>query len=87
MEFYKHNYVFLGANFSPATSGPPPKPAPPSFPNSPVAAGISPVKVAPVSSTAVVPPGQPMQSMTTSAMGKIKCSFFTLYFFNVYLNF
>ncbi|KAK1128818.1 hypothetical protein K0M31_019963 [Melipona bicolor] len=58
-----------GANFSPATSGPPPKPAPPSFPNSPVAAGISPVKAAPVSATVVVPPGQPMQSMTTSAMG------------------
>ncbi|XP_043521564.1 intersectin-1 isoform X12 [Frieseomelitta varia] len=64
-----------GANFSPATSGPPPKPAPPSFPNSPVAAGISPIKVAPVSATAVVPPGQPMQSMTTSAMDLLDLEF------------
>ncbi|XP_014470507.1 PREDICTED: intersectin-1 isoform X2 [Dinoponera quadriceps] len=35
----------IGSNFTSATSGPPPKPAPPSFPNSPVAAGISPIKV------------------------------------------
>nr|XP_031841629.1 intersectin-1 isoform X3 [Nomia melanderi] len=58
----------VGANFIPATAGPPPKPAPPSFPNSPVAAGMSPVKVLPVSATPVVPPVQPIQQMTTSAM-------------------
>ncbi|XP_076392418.1 dynamin associated protein 160 isoform X5 [Megachile rotundata] len=57
----------IGANFSPVTSIPPPKPAPPSFPNSPVAAGISPLKAPPA--TAVAPPVQPIQSMTTSAIG------------------
>ncbi|OAD53884.1 Intersectin-2, partial [Eufriesea mexicana] len=62
----------IGANFSPATSGPPPKPAPPSFPNSPVAAGISPVKVPPVSATVPVPPVQPM---TTSAMDLLELEF------------
>ncbi|XP_025153688.1 intersectin-2 isoform X3 [Harpegnathos saltator] len=35
----------IGSNFTPATGGPPPKPAPPSFPNSPVTAGISPMKI------------------------------------------
>ncbi|XP_076754423.1 dynamin associated protein 160 isoform X3 [Xylocopa sonorina] len=64
----------IGANFSPATSGPPPKPAPPSFPNSPVAAGISPVKVAPVSATAV-PSVQPVQPMTTSAIDILDLEF------------
>ncbi|XP_054002399.1 intersectin-1 isoform X6 [Hylaeus anthracinus] len=58
----------VGANFSPAISGPPPKPAPPSFPNSPVAAGISPVTVPPISATAIVPPGQPIQPMATAAI-------------------
>ncbi|XP_076618966.1 dynamin associated protein 160 isoform X3 [Colletes latitarsis] len=58
----------IGANFTPAISGPPPKPAPPSFPNSPVAAGISPVKVPPISAATVVPSIQPIQPMTTSAI-------------------
>ncbi|XP_029038941.2 intersectin-2 isoform X7 [Osmia bicornis bicornis] len=56
----------IGANFSPVTSIPPPKPAPPSFPNSPVAAGMSPMNVPPVSA-AVAPPVQPLQSMATSS--------------------
>ncbi|XP_026672719.1 intersectin-1 isoform X4 [Ceratina calcarata] len=59
----------IGANFSPITSGPPPKPAPPSFPNSPVAAGISPVKVPPVPAAPIIPPVQPVQPMTASTMG------------------
>ncbi|XP_026300046.1 intersectin-1 isoform X8 [Apis mellifera] len=58
-----------GANFSPVISGPPPKPAPPSFPNSPVAAGISPVKVSSVSATTVVPSVQSVQSMNASTIG------------------
>ncbi|XP_068979459.1 intersectin-1 isoform X2 [Bombus flavifrons] len=66
----------IGANFSPATSGPPPKPAPPSFPNSPVATGISPVKVPPVSATAIVPPVvQSVQPMTTSTMDLLDLEF------------
>ncbi|XP_076663199.1 dynamin associated protein 160 isoform X5 [Andrena cerasifolii] len=56
----------LGPNFAPVTAIPPPKPSPPSFPNSPVAAGISPVKIPPAPSAAVIPPVQPM---TTSAIG------------------
>ncbi|XP_071567656.1 intersectin-1 isoform X11 [Temnothorax nylanderi] len=36
--------TLIGSNFVAATGGPPPKPAPPSFPNSPVA-GMSPMKV------------------------------------------
>ncbi|XP_076164152.1 dynamin associated protein 160 isoform X2 [Ptiloglossa arizonensis] len=59
----------VGANFSPAISGPPPKPAPRSFPNSPVMAGMSPVKAPPGSVTTVAPPVQPIQPMTTSAIG------------------
>ncbi|KAG7207393.1 hypothetical protein KM043_009047 [Ampulex compressa] len=55
-----------GANFTAVTSGPPPKPAPPSFPNSPVVAEMSPVKVPTASATAVVPPIQPIT--TTPAM-------------------
>ncbi|XP_076478469.1 dynamin associated protein 160 isoform X8 [Bombus vancouverensis nearcticus] len=66
----------VGANFSPATSGPPPKPAPPSFPNSPVATGISPVKVPPASATAIVPPVvQSAQPMTTSTMDLLDLEF------------
>ncbi|KOC60838.1 Intersectin-2 [Habropoda laboriosa] len=65
----------IGANFSPVTTGPAPKPAPPSFPNSPVAAGISPVKVPAASATAVVPPVQPVQPMTTSAMDLLDLEF------------
>ncbi|XP_015189067.1 PREDICTED: intersectin-1 isoform X9 [Polistes dominula] len=56
-----------GSNFPTAANVPPPKPAPPSFPNSPVAA-MSPAKVLPTAATAIVPPIQPMQSMTTSAI-------------------
>ncbi|XP_031369761.1 intersectin-1 isoform X9 [Apis dorsata] len=59
----------IGANFSPVISTPPAKPAPPSFPNSPVAAGISPVKVPSVSATTVVPSGQSVQPMNASAIG------------------
>ncbi|XP_014616737.1 PREDICTED: intersectin-1 isoform X1 [Polistes canadensis] len=58
----------IGSNFPTATNVPPPKPAPPSFPNSPVAA-MSPAKALPTAATAIVPPIQPMQSMTTSAIG------------------
>lgn len=76
--FFKWNYIFLGANFSPVISGPPPKPAPPSFPNSPVAAGISPVKVPSVSATTVVPSVQSVQSMNASAIGKTTYVFFIL---------
>ncbi|XP_048512969.1 intersectin-2 isoform X5 [Athalia rosae] len=45
----------------PLMRGPPPKPAPPSFPNSPVNVGMSPT-VAPI-----IPPIQQVQSMTTAA--------------------
>ncbi|CAK9797482.1 ITSN1 [Anthophora plagiata] len=64
-----------GANFSPVITGPTPKPAPPSFPNSPVAAGISPVKVSTVSATAVAPSVQPVQPMTTSAIDLLDLEF------------
>ncbi|CAK9815717.1 ITSN1 [Anthophora quadrimaculata] len=60
-----------GANFSPVITGPTPKPAPPSFPNSPVATGISPT----VSATAVAPSIQPVQPMTTSAMDLLDLEF------------
>ncbi|XP_025267863.1 intersectin-1 isoform X8 [Camponotus floridanus] len=48
-----NTHPLIGSNFAATTSGPPPKPAPPSFPNSPV--GISPIKVPPsVVGTSVV---------------------------------
>ncbi|KMQ96409.1 intersectin-2-like isoform x4 protein [Lasius niger] len=40
-----NTHPLIGSNFAATTSGPPPKPAPPSFPNSPV--GISPMKIPP----------------------------------------
>ncbi|KAK2582098.1 hypothetical protein KPH14_002798 [Odynerus spinipes] len=60
-----------GPNFATTTNVPPPKPAPPSFPNSPVAATMSPAKVLPTAAAPIVPPVQPtppIQPMTTSAM-------------------
>lgn len=71
LSFYIKLYKCIsGTNFAAATNvPPPPKPAPPSFPNSPVAA-MSPAKVLPTAATAIVPNIQPIQSMTTSAIGK-----------------
>ncbi|XP_066583007.1 intersectin-1 [Prorops nasuta] len=59
----------IGANFQPTTGGPPPKPAPPSFPNSPVAAGISPIKPPSAAVSGVVPSIQPVQHLPSSVMG------------------
>ncbi|XP_032679451.1 intersectin-2 isoform X3 [Odontomachus brunneus] len=58
----------IGSNFTPATSGhPPPKPAPPSFPNSPVATGISPIKVS--SSVAGASVASSVPSVSASTVG------------------
>lgn len=86
---YKWNYIFLGANFSPVISGPPPKPAPPSFPNSPIAAGISPVKVPSVSATTVVPSVvQSVQSMNASAIGTIYiCSLYICIIYSLFFKY
>lgn len=60
--------TILGSNFTPSTSCPPPKPAPPSFPNSPVTAGISPIKASPSVVGASIASSVP--SIPASAVGK-----------------
>ena len=73
------NCNILGPSFVPSTGIPPPKPAPPSFPNSPV--GVSPVKSQPspvvgIPSVPVsgippvpvsgIPPAHPVQPITST---------------------
>lgn len=63
-------HPLIGSNFAATTSGPPPKPAPPSFPNSPV--GISPIKVPPsVVGTSVVSSIPPVSGIGIPSVASI----------------
>ncbi|KAL6445054.1 hypothetical protein ACFW04_002162 [Cataglyphis niger] len=63
-------HSLIGSNFATTTSGPPPKPAPPSFPNSPV--GISPMKVPPfVVSTSVISSVPPVSGIGIPSIAPI----------------